>query len=64
MAVISGFVPKVFDAPVTATNFVFEVRRSVTLDVSSSDVWVFTFAHLTLTPFASAACTHGLIFES
>ena len=64
MAARSGFVPKVFEAPVTATNFVLGVNRSVTLDVSSSEVWVFTFAHLTVAPFASAACTQGLIFES
>ena len=55
MAARSGFVPKVFEAPVTATNFVLGVNRSVTLDVSSSDVWVFTFAHLTVAPLASAA---------
>ena len=64
MALISGLVPKVFAAPVTATNLVLLLSNFVIDSTGNSAVSTSNSAHLTVAPFASAACTHGRIFES
>ena len=61
---MSGRVPMVLPAPLTATNFVLLFNKSVTALVGNSPVFLSISAHLTVAPRDSAACTQGRIFES